>query len=430
MESCKRTLDISIPVAEVEKETERVITRIQQRVRVPGFRPGKTPESLIRGRFQSEIRKDVLENLIPKFFKELAEQEGHKVVGTLGIRNVHFVEGEPVRFQAEFEVAPQFELQTYRGIQTTYREPEVNAADVGKRLEQVREQKAEYLNMDARPLADGDHAVVSLRSIAGVSGPPIEQDEVVLCLGDEGTMPEFSENLRGMSPGEGKEIEVAYPENYGEARLAGSQVRFHVRVKGLRRKELPEVNDEFAKDVGDFQTLEELREALRKTLLREREFLAQKSAKDEIVDRLIQMHDFPVPESYIDRQIEAMVEHRLRELAGPKADLSKVNLDWEEVRASMKDRATRDIKASLLLDRIADRESIDTTADELDREVHRIARQQREPAAAVRKRLEDDGNLRRIATRIRTDKTLALLFEHARKVAPEEADPSPEEAKG
>jgi trigger factor len=416
-ETCRRSLELTIPAAEVDNEAARVVESIRQRVRIPGFRPGKAPPDLIRKRYAEEVRQEVIQKLVPRHFKKRAEEEGLAVVGSPELGDVHFAKGEPLRCTLEFEISPQFELKQYKDLTVPYQDPEVTDPEVAARLEQVREQKAEYLNVDPRPVEDGDHAVLSLESLAGVEGPPIQQDELMLHIGDPDTLEGFNRNLRGMIPGEQKEFEVTYPEDYGQVRLAGKTVRFRARLKGIRRKELPEINDEFARDLGDYQNLEELREAVRKTLFLEKQFAAQQLAKDALIGKLIELHDFPVPEAFVERQIELQVERRLQSLAAQGVDPRSLKLDWEQIRRSQRDKAVRDVKASILVNRVADAESIMATTEEVDREVLRIAKQERELVAAVRSRLEKEDGLWRIASRIRTDKTLNFLFEHARKTA-------------
>ena len=194
-------------------------------------------------------------------------------------------------------------------------------------------------------------------------------------------------------------------------------MKFRAVVKAVRRKELPELNDEFAKDLGDFKTLEELQETIRKSIQQEREHRAQEEAKSQLIDKLVDAHDFPVPDAYIDRQIQINVENQLRSLAAQGVDPKQIKLDWAKVRESQKDRAVRDVKASLILDKIGEREAIGATQEEVDREVNRIARQQREAVAVTRAKLQKEGGIARIAGHIRTDKTLSFLFEHARKEA-------------
>jgi trigger factor len=204
-------------------------------------------------------------------------------------------------------------------------------------------------------------------------------------------------------------------------------VRFRMKLKAIRRKELPELNDEFAKDLGDFNTLEELRDAVRKSIFREREQAAQQKAKAELVDRMVEAHDFPVPETFLDRQIENMLETQARQWAAQGVDVSKIKIDWAKLKESQRAKAIHDVKARLLIDRVAERESINPTQDEVDREVQGIARQEREPVAAVRRKLEKSGGMGQIAGHIRTEKTLNFLFEHARKVAGEAEPPAAEE---
>lgn len=417
IEGCRHSLEVAVPVDEVEGETTRVTTDVQKRAKLPGFRPGKAPATLIRKQFAGDIRQKVLESLIPKYLQKQFEAENLNVVGTPDIKDVHFHDGEPLRFTAEFDVVPQIELKDYKDVEVPYQDPEVTDEDVQKRVDEIREQKATYANIDPRPLENGDHAVVALESVAGVEGDPVKQDEMVLEIGGADTFEAFSDNLRGLSPGETREFDVPYPEDYGSARLAGKTVRFQATVKGVRKKELPELNDEFAQDLGDYRNMDELREAVRKALFSQRQHDAQQEAKNKIVDKLVDQHEFPVPETFVDRQIRTRVEQTLRAMASEGVDPRALKLDWDKVRESQRDKAVREVKASMLLSRVAEREAIGVSKDEVDREVERLARQQREPVAAVQMRFEKDGTLSRIANHIQTEKTLTFLFEHARKTA-------------
>jgi len=417
VEGCRHSLEISVPVDEVESETGRVTADVQKRAKLPGFRPGKAPATLIRKQFAGEIRQRVLESLVPKYLQQQIEAENLHLVGRPDVSDVHFHDGEPLRFKAEFEVFPEVELQEYKGVEVPYHDPEVTDADIDKRLEELRNQKAEYINIDPRPIEDGDHAVVALQSLSGIEGEPMKQDEMVLEINGPDTMAAFSENLRGLSPGDEKDFEVTYPDNYGSARLAGKTVKFHALVKGLRRKELPEINEEFAQDLGDYRTVDELREAIRRAIFGQREFEAQQEAKTKIVDKLVAQHDFPVPEYYIERQLKSRMEQTARMFAEQGMDARSLNVNWEKWRETQRDKAKDEVKASMLLGRIAERESILPTRDEVNKEVERQARQSREPVAAVQMRFEKDGTMDRIASHIQTEKTLNFLFEHARKTA-------------
>jgi trigger factor len=417
VEGCKHALEISVPVQEVEGETARVTADVQKRAKLQGFRPGKAPASMIRKYYAGDIRQKVLEGLIPKHLKKQFEAENLNVVGTPDISEIHLHDGEPLRFKAEFEVVPEVELGEYKEIEVEYHDPEVSSEDIDGKLEEIRNQKAEFVNVDPRPVELGDHAVVSLESLAGVTGEPVKTDELTLEIGGAETLPAFTENLLGKTPGDELEFEVAYPEDYGSPRFAGKTIQFRANLKGIRRKELPELNDEFAQDLGDYRALDELRDAVKKSIFAQRQAEAQQQAKNQLVEKLVDTHEFPVPEACVERQIRSRVEQSLRAMAGEGIDPNHIKLDWEKVKETQRDKALREVKASMLLNRISERESIHATRDEVDKEVERVARQQREPVGAVHMRFEKDGTLGRIASHIQTEKTLNFLFEHARKTA-------------
>ena len=413
---CKRSLDIEIPVEEVETAQDRVTQSLKQRVRLPGFRPGKAPVSLIKSRFESEIRSEVIESLVPAAFRKQVDKEELKVVGTPDISDLHFEAGEPIRFKAEFEVAPDVEVGEYRGLPVKYAEPTVSEEEVDQRLETMRESKADYVNVDPRPIETGDHILAHLRSVSGLE-EPVDQDSLQIEVGGPDTLQAFTDHLIGAQPDETKEFDITYPEDYGSEKLAGKTVQFQLTPKVIRRKELPVLDDEFARDLGDYQSLTELRDAVHKTIFREKQAAAQHAAKEELIDRLVESHDFPIPEAYVDYQIENQTRARLREITGQDVDLAKLNLNWKDIKEKQREKAVRSVKAALLLDRIADRESIHATNDEVDHELQHIARHEREPVPAVRNRLQKDGSLGRVADNIRSQKTLDFLFEQAKKEA-------------
>jgi trigger factor len=416
LEGCKHAIEVSVPVDVVEEETKKVALEFQKKSRMPGFRPGKTPLSLVHKNFEGQIRQQVVENLIPVYLSRQFKEENLNVVSQPDVVDVHFTPGEPLVFKAEFEVAPEFELGQYRGLDVAYAEPVVTDEDVDKRVEEMRQSKATYANVDPRPLEDGDFAVLALESLSGVA-EPVKSDEMMLEIGGRETLEGFSEGLRGLSPGDEKDLEITYPEDFGGETLAGKTVRFHIQVKGVRRKELPELNDEFAQDLGDFRTVDELKEQVRKSIFAQRENEAQREAKNKLVDALVASHEFPVPQAYVDRQIQSRVRQQLEELAAQGMDVNTWKPDWTKLREVHGEQAKKDVMASLLLGKIAERESIHATKEEVDRQVEQFARQQRQPVPVVRKKLEENGGLGRIASHIATEKTLSLLFEQARKIS-------------
>lgn len=218
-----------------------------------------------------------------------------------------------------------------------------------------------------------------------------------------------------MSPEESKQVDVTYPEDYGQENLAGKTVKFELTPKTLRKKELPALDDEFARDLGDFQTLDELKDAIRKSIFGEKQQRAQQVAKEELIDKLVDGNQFPIPEAYVERQIENQVRMQLNDLAGRGVDPSTIKLDWAKLKETQAEKAVRNVRASLLLEQIAEKENIRATKDEVDAEVQRIARRDREAVAVTRAKLEKDGVIARISGSIQTEKTLQFLFDNAKK---------------
>lgn len=426
VEGCKHEIELEVPVAVIETEEARIVADMAKRANLPGFRPGKVPPTIIRQRFKEAIRQEVVEAVVPKEFNRFADENKVAVVGNPNVNQLTWEPGQPIKFKAQYEVMPEFELRDdYRGVEAIYNDPTVADEEIDQRLQELRERKAEFVNIDPRAAVAGDHVLVDMKSLEGLA-EPIEEKGMELELGAETTLPEFTENIVGLSPGEDKTFEVKYPDEYGSERLAGKTVKFQVTLTALRKKELPELNDEFAQDLGDFKTLDELKDALKKGMYSEKARREQELTRTEILDKLVELYDFPLPQAFVDQQAQGNLERRLNMLMGQGIDPRQLNLDWAALRKSQEPQARKDVKASLLLGRIADREAITASNDEVDAEVQRIARSEREAVAATRRRLEQDGTLNNIAANIRTEKVLAFLFEQAKKVAGERKQPEPE----
>ena len=418
VDSCKRELQIAIPWEEVQEQTDKIVASIRRTAKIPGFRPGKAPPPVVKSRYKAEIRKEIVEQLVLRYFWDEAKQKDLHVVGSPDVHDLEFEDGEPMRFRAEFEILPEFELGEYRRIEVPYSEPDVSAAQIEQELEHMREQQASYVNLDPRPLEDGDIAVLALKSEAVGDAP---QDDTTIALGEAGTLPEFTENLRGKNPGDEVDFTVRYPENFGNEKLAGKEVSFHATVKGLRKKELPELDDEFAADLGDFQTIDEVRARIREQMEENFRREATEAAKNKLMDKLIESHDFAVPEKLIEQQVVRRLERRLGALKQQGLDIEKLNIDWRKARDNEREPALRDVKAGLLLERIATVESISATPEEINEQVKQYAAQKQQTVETARKKLAEDGTLDRIQGRMSNDKALSFLFDEAEKVdAPSE----------
>lgn len=425
---CRGELDIVVPWDEVHEESEKVLKSFRKQVRIPGFRPGKAPDSVIRMRYAQELRSEVIEKLIDRHFWKEAKEQDYQVIGTPKIRDIEFTDDQPFKFHAEFEIIPDFELKEYRRLQVPFVQPEVSDEEVEAEIERLRDQHSSFKNLDPRPLEDGDIAVVALKSEPVEGAPAIDQAETTLEIGSEETLEGFSNALRGKAPGEEVDFSVTYPEDFGNESLAGKSISFHAEVKGIRVKELPEVDDDFAADVGDFQTVDELKTKIREEIGAHKRRHAMEHAKDKIVDLLVEKHEFPVPDLLVNQQLRSRLERTARMFAQQGVDLENIQLDWKRLADEQRPRAIRDVKAGLLLERIAEVESIEADAAEVDAEVQRYAQRNRLTIAAARKQLADDGALENIESHLTNEKVMAFLFDEAEKIDPPVEEPSSEPA--
>jgi trigger factor len=355
-----------------------------------------------------------VESLVPRYFRKEAEKQGLVPVSQPRVTDLHIHEGEPLRFKASFEIMPEIKVEGYKELRAEHPAIEVKDEEVEEALNSVREQHATYTSVEGRPLQDGDFAQASMDGRpkeAEDKTQPVHMDEVLIEIGGKNTVPEFSENLRGATAGETREFEVKYPEDSTDKRLAGKTLVYTVKVQAIKQKNLPELNDEFAKELGEFTSLDQVRKQIRENMQAERKHDAEREAKDKLVNELVKRNDFEVPESLVDRQIDLRLERGLRALAAQGMKMEDMKkMDLPRLRAGQRDQAVQDVKSSLLLDRIAELENIDVGEDELNHEIEALAQQTKQTSEAVRARLTQDGGLDRIRNRIRSEKTLEFLY--------------------
>jgi len=411
-ESTKREIAVEVPAQEVQRETEALIQKYQKLARLPGFRKGHVPASIIRQRFSEDIKTEVVEALVPRYFRQEAEKQGLVPVSQPRVTDLHIHDGEPLRFKASFEILPEIKVEGYKDLRADKPVIEVTDEEVQQALNHLQEQHATFDAIEGRTLADGDFAQVSLdgRPKDG-EGQPVHMDDVLVEIGGKNTMPEFTEHLRGASAGDEKTFEVKYPEDSNDQRLRGKTFDYTVKVLSLKKKSLPELNDTFAKELGDFTGIDDVKKRVRENMEAEKKHTAEHEAKDKLVAELVKRNDFEVPEAMVDRQIDVRLERGLRALAsqGMRAEDMK-KMDLNRLRSGQRDQAVQEVKASLLLDRIADLEKLEVSDEEIDHEIEALALQTKQTSEAVRARLTRDGALDRIRNRIRNEKTLNFLY--------------------
>jgi trigger factor len=423
--ACRRELDLEIPADEVSKAMDRVTKEFAKVARVPGFRPGKAPLSLIRRKFADDIKGEVLQSLVPEKVEKAVTEQKLTPVSQPQVQKLEFNDGQPLKFQAVFEVLPEFELGDYKNL--AFEMPEMNVADedVTKTLEEMRERAAAFAPVEGRAAQDGDFVQLKLRGTPEGEGEPLQAESVLCHIGAEETMAPFNENLRGVNIGDHKNFDVDYPADYPDAKLGGKKYHYSVDALGIKTKKLAELNDEFAKDVSDSTTLEELKGKIKAGLEHRRDHKQKDLMREKVLGEIVKLHDFSVPQSLVEHQMDVRLERVVRSLAQQGVDPRAVNIDWVSLRKRQEERAKDDVKAELIVDRVASAENIDVNDEEVEHELQHLAGHSNESAETLRARLTKEGTLDRIKAKLRSDKTLDWLAQNARvsttKVAAAEA---------
>ena len=422
-----RSIEVDAPAADVDKAYSKVTKRYAKLARIPGFRIGKVPESLIKSRFAKEVRQEVLESLIADRFRRTLEEQKINPISQPQVTDLQLFEGQPLRFKATFEVLPEVDITGYDTITVSRPDSALTDDEFEVELSNVLDHHATVETVEEdRPVQDGDWAEIAfkgqiqdLAQTVGEEGlenkdaaQPITGEDVLLEIGGKNTLPTFTEALRGTKVGQELTFEVSYPAEFADARLAGKTVSYDVTVKAIKRKDYPERNEEFAKQLGNYDSWEDFETKLRERSAARKKDALESGARDAMVDELMKKFDFPVPESFVQQQIDSRLDRGLRALAQqgmtPEAMRS---LDFNRLREAQRDQAVNEVKASLVLDKIAEAENISISDEEMERELLMLSLQSREPLDTLRKRLEEDGSINRIREQMRREKTGSALFE-------------------
>lgn len=428
--ACKKELVIEIPVDVVRREAENVTAQYARAARIPGFRPGRAPHALVRRRFAEDIRSDVIRALLPRFFETAVRDQKLSVVGRPQFEEVKFEDDQPLTCKATFEVVPEFEIGEYKGLEVEEASTEVTEANVDQALEEIRQRAATFEVVQGRPAAQDDHLLVNYqgRDPDSPDQPPVEARDAMIHLGGKGTVGGFTENLVGTEPGQVREFDVRYPEDYPQKTLAGKTLKFRVEVVAIKTKVLPPVNDELAKSASEFSTLEELRQKLRRELAERRAGEAEAAAKKNLLDQLLGAHPFPAPDGLVEEQQDRKLERVLTQLLAQGIDPRTAPVNWRKVREEARPEAERDVRASLILQKIADLEMIEVSEEEVDGLVREIAQERHEAPATLKTRLTQEGGIAKLKSTRRSQKALELIYRQAK--INRKSEPGPPSAQG
>jgi trigger factor len=412
---CTRELVVEAPAEEVTKAFRRVTANYRKYARIPGFRPGKVPETVIRRKFASEIRKEVIDALLPERFNKAVQELGVRPVGQPQATDLKVEEGAPLVAKAIFEFLPEFSIEGYQNVKVEKPSADVTEEDFAREIEQLRESRATMEPVEEdRALKDGDWAQIRYQGQIqeDADAAPVSGEDTLVEVGGKETVEAFSSVLRGATAGQELKAEVVYPADYGEPKLAGKTVAYELEVKGIKKRTLPELDDDFAREIGDYASYADLEARVREHLASRKRRAVENETKDRLFAALAERFPFPVPESLVQDQVDTRLERGLRALAaqGMRAEQMR-KMDFGRLRAAQRDAAQAEVKTGILLDRIAREERVEVGEEELDRELQMAALQAREPLDTLKVRLTQDGGLARIREQLRREKTANLLYE-------------------
>jgi trigger factor len=425
-----REIEVEVGADEVSKSFKTVVKRYQKLARIPGFRAGKVPESLIRSKFAKEVRQEVLESLVSERFRKAITEQKLRPISEPQLLDMQLLDGQPLKFKAAFEVAPEIDITGYDSVRVSRPEASLTNEEYDAELSRVLDSHATVEPVEEdRALVDGDWAEIQFRgevkdlaqtvteegvqnASASSTQAPITGEDVLIEIGGKNTLAAFNDALRGAKPGQELKFEVDYPADFGERRLAGQTVSYDVTVKGIKHKSFPERDAEFAKQLGNYESWDEFETKLREHASDRKKSSLDNAAKDKMLGELIQRFQFPVPESFVQQQIEARLDRGLRALAQQGMSVEDMRkLDFVRLREAQRDQAINEVKASMVLDRIAEVEGVTVSDEDVDRELLMLSIQSREPLEALRERLSKDGGLDRIREQMRREKTGSVLYE-------------------
>jgi trigger factor len=414
----RRDLTIEVPPEVVDAAIGQAAAKLGKQARIPGFRPGKVPVNVIRQRFKPQIMQDVAEHLVSKAVGDALVEKSVEPIETPEIKDLVLEEGKPLTFKASFDVVPGFDPGDLSTIEAAEPARSVEEDAVNQSLERIRERNARFEAVESGAVEPGHTVVVGLERRGtdkdGKQGDVDKHEQVSIELGAPSNPPGFDEHMIGMTAGASKSFTVTYPADYAIPELAGGTVDYTVNLKEIKKRVVPALDDELAKDLGDFSSLEELRTRVREDLEHEAMHAAERQVRQDVLKQLAARVPFPVPASLVDREIDRRLEDFARRLMEQRIDPRQANIDWNAFREGQRAPATEAVASALVLDEIAKRENVSVTDEDLDAELQRYAEQTGHSVASIRARLQKDGELGRLAAGLRREKTIAHVLSKAK----------------
>jgi len=410
--SCLRRLSVEVPVEDVRQRVEEAYQELGRKAKVAGFRPGKVPRKILEQYYRKEVERDVLEKIIPETLQKAVEERSLPILGRPKVNPVQLSIEKPIQYTADVEVLPRIEVRGFEDLSFTRRKPAIGEAQVDQALSNLREHHAEFEDVSDAQVSEGDYVVIDFSGT--INGELMEKgkgENFPLVVGSGTLLPEFESRLVGNRKGDSVEVTVTYPEEYHNRDLAGKTGIFSVAIKELKKKHLPEINDEFARAVeGEFNTLDELRAKLKESLEREADRQAQADLQGEILDRLIEMNSVEVPAILVEEETRALAREFEQNLKAKGVQMPVGQESQEEWGRHLREQATRRVKGELILERLSEMEGITVSDEEMEKEIEQLASRSRQSIEAARSILAKNQALDQIRGGLKRRKTWDALL--------------------
>jgi len=406
---CKREIELEISTEEVTKEFDRAVRNFAKRAKIKGFRPGKAPEHIIKQMYFPEIRESVVNSLAPKALNKQLKEHNLIPLGNPIIHQLNFEEGKPLQMTAQFEVWPEFELPNYRNIPIEEKKPSVSEKEIDNALEDLLQKSAEYTPVEGRAVRDEDYVIAEIKGKDTRTNKLLPTEKVVILAGHPENEQALNENLRGLKQDAQTNFHVKYDKDHTNKKLAGKEIDYTLKVLSIKEKTFPELNDEFAKGLGEFNDLKELRAEARKQILAAKKEDSEREMADEIIQTIADKVSFGLPESVVEQEYLAIMQRFLS--SRQSQDMSRE--EAEKLKEEAKKQAEQKLKKHLILTKIAEKEKIEIKLEDIEEEFKAIAKANNMPLAQVRVQIDKEGHREEIENRAQLKKTVDFLLKNA-----------------
>lgn len=409
----QKSVEVEIPADLISSESRRVTGEFARQAKVPGFRPGKVPTSVVRNRFAKEIQDEVVQRVLGESFRQVMRDKGLEPIGDPTLEHLDpFIEGAPIKYKARFEIKPVIELRDYKGLEIEEPSVEVTDTDVDAMIERLRDQASHYRMETERGLEDGDFAIIDINSTT--PDGETKTDSGHFKMGEETPLEELHEALRGKKAGETASFDKTYGEDAQQEAWRGQTIHHDVTLKEIRVQEKPEVDDAFANSVGGWDSVDKMRETISADIRRHREAEALRIKRAQLGDQLLAAHDFEVPETLVEDELGKSLNNYARYLAGQGVDLQNAQIDWRKVGEEFRPEAIKRVKRSLILEAIAKAENIQISDVEVDAEIRKAANEQGRDFADVKHHLRHEGGYEALRSSLAQDRAIELVLRESR----------------